>query len=152
MTEKRKKLKITKILKWLERNEEKIVFALGAFLIAVISFEFGVLQGQKWQRDPLIIKGAEKLSVETNKVGNTEKRIVAEKKDPASEEYVAKKNNDFVNDKECLFVGSKKSKKYHKKNCRFVSRIKAENKICFKNRNDAERQGYVPAHCLGEKK
>lgn len=41
-------------------------------------------------------------------------------------------------------VGSFKSDKYHKPNCRHVQRIKEENIIIFKNYTDAESNSYSP--------
>ena len=38
------------------KYELKIVVFLGMVLVAVISFEMGILQGQKWQQEPMIVE------------------------------------------------------------------------------------------------
>ncbi|VVB71719.1 Uncharacterised protein [uncultured archaeon] len=45
-----------------------------------------------------------------------------------------------------MFVGSKgsSSKKYHRPDCRFVTRIKEKNRIYFQSAEDAKGQGYLP--------
>ena len=43
--------------------------------------------------------------------------------------------------KECLYVGSKNSKTYHKPDCKWAKRIKPENLVCYKTElevNDLE--------------
>ena len=41
-------------------------------------------------------------------------------------------------------VGSSTSKKYHRMDCRYVAKIKPENRINFTSPEDAKRQGYLP--------
>ena len=41
-------------------------------------------------------------------------------------------------------VGSSTSKKYHRSDCRYVAKIKPENRINFTSPEDAKRQGYLP--------
>ena len=51
------------------------------------------------------------------------------------------------NQKECQFVGSKKSNKYHHPESRCAVQIKPENRVCFSSREVAEARHYVPG-CL----
>jgi len=37
-------------------REQKIITIVGLILVSVISFEAGVLQGERWQQAPLIIE------------------------------------------------------------------------------------------------
>ena len=49
-----------------------------------------------------------------------------------------------------MYVGSRNGRVYHLPSCPGVSRIKNENKIWFKDKNDAEAHGYKPAaNCKG---
>ena len=124
-----------KLSVFFERNERKIVLTLGMVLLAIFSFEAGVLQGAKWRQSPLIINNHyQKKIKEINKnyYKNEGEIIEKHKKNPQS----------------CVFVASKRSKKYHKASCRYVKKIKEDNKICFKNEEDAQKNGYIPAHCL----
>lgn len=43
-----------------------------------------------------------------------------------------------------MLVGSSTSKKYHRWSCRYVAKIKPENRINFTSPEDAKRQGYLP--------
>jgi hypothetical protein len=45
---------------------------------------------------------------------------------------------------ESKLVGSSSSKKYHRSNCRYVSKIKPENRVLFTSREEAKIQGYLP--------
>ncbi len=130
-------------VKWCRKNENKIVLAIGIFLLVVISFEFGILQGQKWQQPPLLIKTSGSFNKQTlsDEVSNESDF----KKSVKGEETTTSLTSD---NKKCVFVASKKSKKYHKADCRFAKRIKPDNKICFESKAEAEKKGYVPAHCL----
>lgn len=52
--------------------------------------------------------------------------------------------------REEMIVGSKESRKYHSPSCRYARKIKEENRVYFKDAEDAERQGYLPCKvCLG---
>ncbi len=64
---------------------------------------------------------------------------VVPKQDTVSEEV---KQNTM-----CPLVGSRNSNKYHLTTCAVVKRIKAENRVCFSSKEDAEKRGYV-AGCL----
>ncbi len=46
--------------------------------------------------------------------------------------------------KEQTYVGSAKSNKFHHPNCTWALKIKSENLITFKSRQDAQDKGYVP--------
>ncbi|HFC76910.1 MAG TPA: hypothetical protein ENJ27_01635 [Candidatus Moranbacteria bacterium] len=134
-----------KIRKFWEEYEKKIVLGCGMILVAIISFEVGILQGQKWQQDPLIIEKPKLKQVagvsskeDNDKSMNAKKNIFKE---------VKKTNNSTTKKNDCVFMASKKSNKYHKKDCHFAKRIKAENIICFKSEEDARKKGYIPAHC-----
>ncbi len=146
--------KFTKIQKlvrtfW-EEHEQKVVLSMGMVLVAFISFEVGILQGQKWQQKPLIIEKTngqvcEAFSEKTNLKENITSKSKASttfKENKLSEEKLLGER------KSCVFVGSKNSNKYHKMSCRFAKRIKPENIVCFKSKEDAKEKGYVPAHCV----
>ena len=46
--------------------------------------------------------------------------------------------------KETGFVGSSESKVYHKASCQFAKKIKPENLVKFKTREEAVKAGYLP--------
>ena len=47
--------------------------------------------------------------------------------------------------KDCLFVASRKSRKYHTANCKYGKNIKPGNRVCFKTQEEAKAKGFVPA-------
>jgi len=44
----------------------------------------------------------------------------------------------------CIYVGSIRSDKYHLPECEWARKIKPDNQICFKDKEEAREQGYVP--------
>ena len=86
---------IEKIKKVWLKNEAKIVLVFGFLLVSVVAFEFGLMQGQKWQQKPLIIEktaSAEAPKGEAVNLATTDQK-------PAPEANLASK-------KDCSFIGS----------------------------------------------
>lgn len=52
--------------------------------------------------------------------------------------------NQIAPANEYKYVGNIKSKKYHKLNCRSAKKLKSKNRIYFKDKAEAEKQGYTP--------
>lgn len=46
--------------------------------------------------------------------------------------------------KEALYIGNRNSKKFHRPDCEGVARMKEENKVSFKSREEAVSAGYTP--------
>jgi len=46
--------------------------------------------------------------------------------------------------KEYKYIGNIKSKKFHQLNCRSVRKLKTKNRIYFRSKEEAEKQGYTP--------
>jgi hypothetical protein len=124
---------------WL-KYEAKIVLAGGLILVAVISFEFGLMQGKKRQLSPLIIEkaalaqnpGTEGAQGSTPKAPNSPQ----EAKNSLASNTTATAN--------CAFAGSKNSNKYHLATCRWAKQIKPENIVCFSSADEAAQKGYQP--------
>ncbi len=131
--------KIKKSLKqfWI-KYESKIALTIGMILVAILTFEVGILQGQKWQQMPLIIEKpaqVEATAVENKNPAQAQNLAIESQKTPET---------SVNNPKECAFVGSKNSTKYHKSTCQWAKRIKPENMVCFKSEEDARSKGYAP--------
>lgn len=119
-----------------EKYEKRAVLAFGFILVAVISFEVGILQGNKFEQKTLVIeKAPAEIALANAKVQEPSVLGVENSKVSKVE------NNSSAG--ECLFVGSKNSNKYHKPDCRWAKNIKAENIVCFKNEEEAKSKGYV---------
>lgn len=139
-----------KIKKFWIQHEVKAVTAAGLILISVISFEAGALRGQNWQQKPLVIEKVAESSV--LKSADSQNKT-ATSSNSASENQNALLNtniasaSDNTDKKECAFVGSKNSNKYHFPDCSYAKRIKPENIVCFSSEEEAKNKGYVPAGC-----
>ncbi len=138
-----------------KNNEQKIVLAVAMIFLAIISFEVGALKGQGWKQSPLIIEKPEHTLVEeiAKMRDNRNSHLTTELF--ASSSNLASANNSFDDNlstkneqKNCVFVASKNSKKYHKTDCRWSKRILEKNRICFKSEEDAKSKGFVPASCM----
>lgn len=53
-----------------------------------------------------------------------------------------------TNNKDCVFIGSSNSNKYHLPDSSWADRIKPENRICFESEEDAKKQGYEPSSSI----
>ena len=135
------------------KNEQKMVLIVAFCLISAISYEFGVLQGQKWQQKPLIIEKPANISEEqkTSNSGNSEPSGVV--LGATSQATVGNTGSatDMVNlpagKAGCAFVGSKNSNKFYPPTCSYAKRIKPENVVCFKSAEEAIRQGRTESKC-----
>jgi hypothetical protein len=125
-----------KIKNFLKNNEAKIALITGFILIAAISFEFGLIQGKKVQNNPLIIE-------KTAQVQSPAVAIATEASKTAQGTVVGPASTETL-PKDCAFVGSKNSTKYHVPSCTFAKRILPKNLVCFKSAADAEAQGRQP--------
>lgn len=137
-----------KIKDFLKNNEAKIALGIGLILVAIISFEAGVLKGQNWQAAPLVIKKSGECSAGTNSPENAQ-NSAPEGQKPAQVAFASPSIANSANPStavgvNCVFVGSKNSNKYHLPTCHFAKLIKPENLVCFKSAEDAAARGYQP--------
>ncbi len=128
------------------KYEAKIVVFLGMILVAVISFEVGILQGQKWQQEPMIVE-VPAVAVASNQTESNavDKTTNMEEK---TGNNTLPENINQKNPAECVFVGSKNSDKYHVPTCSYAKRIKPENIVCFKDKAEAQARGYKADKCI----
>jgi hypothetical protein len=129
-----------KLKAFLKLHEAKIALILGFILVAVISFEFGLIQGKNRQDKPLIV---EKPALSQNVTAEASSGTPVQAQNSTAEAKMASGdiNAQPVN---CAFVGSKNSNKYHLPTCHFAKLIKPENILCFKSAEDAVNRGYQP--------
>jgi len=113
--------------------EVKVVLVFAFILVAVLSFEVGLLQGQKFDQKPLIIEKP------ISTPGSQKKVAESQISPPETTNKLANQDTQT-----CAFVGSKNSNKYHLPTCRWAKRIKPENIVCFKSTEDAVAKNYQP--------
>jgi len=135
-----------KIKEFFLKNEQKIVLVVAFCLISAISFEFGVLQGQKWQQKPLIIEKPINTPVDTQ---NAQKEASGElgKAQVTTLQTKATANNPTASMSGCAYVGSRNSNKFYLPTCSYAKRVKPENLVCFKNAEEALAQGRTESKC-----
>ncbi|MFZ2976041.1 MAG: hypothetical protein WA055_05450 [Candidatus Moraniibacteriota bacterium] len=126
----------TKTRDFWQKYEHKIILIIGFILVAIISFEGGVLKGQKTAQNPLIIeKPADNNNQTVCGVSQAQNLPSEAKKDPSEISTLPQT---------CAFIGSKNSNKYHLPTCRYAKNINPENRVCFSSKIEAESRGYLP--------
>lgn len=136
-----------KIKQFFLHHEQKIVLVVGFVLVAAISYQFGVLQGQKWQQKPLIIEkpATTPAEGETAKIEPSESSkegSTGSSGAPGATQAAA--GGNMAN---CAYVGSKNSDKFYVPTCSFAKRIKPENLVCYKSEQEALAKGKVKSDC-----
>ncbi len=129
------------IKKWLDEEKERLLVLVGIVLVGILCFEAGLLQGRTTQERSLVLTLPPVPVENTLESGNSESAQSPIKTAPV-ERVVAKESS-----RDCVFVGSKNSNKYHLSTCAVAKRIKSENRVCFTSKEDAEKRGYIPS-CL----
>ncbi|MEI7891095.1 MAG: hypothetical protein WCI36_03940 [bacterium] len=135
-----------KIKDFFFENETKIMLFVGFCLVSAISYEFGVLQGQKWQQKPLIIEKPSDTQIgqETAIAAIPDASVMTK---TASASQSATKTVTVPNMANCAYVGSKSSNKFYLPTCSYAKRIKPENVVCFKSADEALGQGRTESKC-----
>ena len=128
-----------KLIDFLKKYEIKLVLITGFLLISVISFQFGFIQGKTAKSSPLII---EKASQKSQNEPQTTQNAQAGKYDISTKNSAPASASSLP--KNCTYVGSKNSNKYHLPTCRWAKQIKPANIVCFKDAKDAQAKGYLP--------
>ena len=137
---------IQTIKEFLLKHEQKIVLIIAFCLISAISYEFGVLQGQKWQQKPLIIEKPANISEEQKSSNLTNSGASGTAQTVTSQ--VAANNVGFTtNMANCAYVGSKSSNKFYLPTCQWAKSIKPENVVCFKSAEEAIGQRRTESKC-----
>jgi len=128
------------------KNEQKMVLVIAFCLISAVSYEFGVLQGQKWQQKPLIIEKPANISEEQKSPNLTNSRASGTAQVSTSQ-ATASNTGSVANTTNCAYVGSKSSNKFYLPTCQWAKSIKPENVICFKSAEEAIGQGRTESKC-----
>lgn len=139
-TEKPKNELFLKIKEFWLKNEQKIVLFFSLILVAFLAFEIGAMKEQNTQKSSLIVERPTQCSQIPNNPKdsqNTQNLTSGEVSTKIGEEVP----------KNCQFVASKNSDKYHKNTCAMGKKIKPENKLCFNTEQEAINKGLKRAGC-----
>jgi len=128
-----------RIKDFFKKYEIKIVLILGFLLIAGLSFEAGFIQGKKAENAPLIVEKAIQSSKNEAETPQNQKSVTDTSYAKSSLE-----SNSKTLPKNCTYVGSKNSNKYHLPTCRWAKQIKPKNVVCFKDAQEASVKNYLP--------
>jgi hypothetical protein len=134
-----------KIKDFWEKYEYKIILIIGFILVAIVSFEVGILRGQKIEKNPLIIEKPTEIQIAQNPTNQVPLEAQKTPQEVKNSPESANTSSQIVptGSQNCVFVGSKNSNKYHLPTCRWAKNIKPENQICFSGENEAKLKGYV---------
>lgn len=126
---------------WLQ-HETKIVLVIGLVLVAIISFEFGYVQG-KQIKDPILIIEKPLQEQKTSLEGENDVTIVSSSQDTKKmpEKNGVALSEEPIDPKNCAYVGSKNSDKFYPPTCSYAKRIKPENITCFASAQEAISKG-----------
>ena len=138
---------LAKIKEFFLKYEQKIVLVVAFCLISGISYEFGILQGQKWQQKPLIIEKPINMPAEQVSAQN-EASKAPESVSASALPAKAGTTDSTANTTSCAYVGSKSSTKFYLPTCQWAKSIKPENVICFKTAAEAIGQGRTESKCV----
>ncbi|MFA5871149.1 MAG: hypothetical protein WC858_00330 [Parcubacteria group bacterium] len=140
-----------------QKYGDKLILAVGIVLIAAISFEAGYLKGEEVKDSNIVINKTAQSANPTapaEDAAKTEKQVsTVLNSAPTTGQSSKMKAGSEVNEaplvdtKNCPYVASKNSNKYHLASCQWAARIKSENKICFSSEEEAKNRGYQGAKC-----
>ena len=139
-TEKPKNKNFLKIKEFWLKYEQKIVLLFGLILVAIISFEMGVLKGENYQKSPMVIEKPAQCENTPDATQNSQK----------TQNLTSQGLSNTIGEevpKNCSFIASKNSDKYHKNTCALAKKIKPENKVCFATEQEAIDKGLKRAGC-----
>jgi hypothetical protein len=124
---------------WVANHQTNLLFLVGILLVGALAFEGGLLRGKLTPAAPLVIS----LPALPEAAAASSETLALEQQGTAGERAALQATAQPTGT--CVFVGSKNSNKYHLSTCAVAKRIKAENKICFASKEEAEKRGYIPS-------
>jgi hypothetical protein len=127
------------------KYEPKIILVLGFVLVAVISFEGGVLKGANFSQSPLVIQPAPQTQSVAGEA--TAKTVPGASNFPQEAASAPTSTAPAAN---CAFVGSKNSTMFHLSTSSYAKRINPENRVCFSSADEARSKGYLPDKSLAK--
>ena len=116
------KKKISTIIIWLQYHEQQLLGIIAVSILVPLSFVFGALKGAELSQEPIIVMRPQSAPIVIRENSTQEVNILKQK--------------------DCIYVGSTKGKKYYPPSCSFAKRISKENLRCFVSDEDAIDKGY----------
>jgi hypothetical protein len=140
--------KLQALVTQIRSHSEKILISSVFCSAVILSFIGGALYTRDQQEESRLVVNIpdyrEALQTSANRAPEADMVGDTPSLEPISD---PKSDSSNVDAKNCPYVGSKNSDKYHLASCGVVKRIKKENIRCFATPEMAEKAGYVPG-CL----
>lgn len=137
------KKRVAYVFDLISRERSRLAIFATFVLVSVLGFEAGVIAAHSSPSKPLVIEvPASPLIAPPQENGENGKGVGVEE-----QHATAVFSAEGIKVSDCALVGSRNSTLYHLPACAPAKRIKAENKVCFKDAADAEKKGYKPG-CL----
>ncbi len=138
-------------LDFIKNNQEKIFLLIGFFLVLSAGFFSGYFYFQEQVDNySVIIEDSNQDCKDLFNLGSVNNNLSSSPNIISSSQVKGEQNeseNIILQNKTEMFVASKNSKIYHLPDCKYVKRIKEENKIWFKSAKEAKEKGYSPHSC-----
>lgn len=131
-----------RILKWFKKNEKSCIIFTCLILSSIISFEAGFLMSNQQKEESLIFERLREDCPSLEEILPVDVSLEKKVQGAISQQNTSQKEVS-ENEKNCLFVGSVNSDKYHSPSCHWAKQIKPENRKCFTSKEEAQSAGYV---------
>ena len=136
--------KMSTLQKWWGRHVQTIIMVVIVILASVISFKLGEIKAFNDTKIDVTVRDIKNINPAQEKA-NTAIEALKRQGIDINKVGDVKKDVSKRASKDCVFVASRNSKKYHTKDCKYGKKIKESNLICFKSTEEAQQKGYSPA-------
>lgn len=136
---------------FLKNNQEKLLMLLGFILVFITgAFSSYFYFQEQDNRNSITIEDTSQDCQDLFKKNSAQKYITSNNSNSSTQVKgeQSKLNDPILQNKTGAFVASKNSKIYHLPDCKYVKRIKEENKIYFKSEEEAREKGFSPHSCV----
>ncbi len=125
---------------WWKQHGQTILMIAIVCLASMISYKFGQINTYNATQVDVVVRDIKNVNPAQERASIAIEAL--EKQGINIHQETEKKKEEKKN---CMFVASRNSKKYHTKDCKYGKKIKAANLVCFKNIEEAKNKGYQPA-------
>ncbi len=135
--------------KILKEKSGKILQTTGFLLVTTIAFLGGVFfQKDQVNNQSQVVISIPDYEIKKKALKEEQSQVIPSTSSTSLEPVVNALSLTQTNlEKDCVYVGSKNSTKYHLATCGVAKRIKSENRRCFASEEVAKASGYI-AGCL----
>ncbi len=136
--------KVSTLTNWWKKHGQTVLMVVIVSLASTIAFQFGQIKATNSTKIDVSVRDIKNVNPAQEEANIA---IKALKRQGVDIHKTLSQNNtiDKRANKDCLFVASRNSKKYHTKDCKYGKKIKDSNLICFKSTEEAKNKGYLPA-------